>query len=123
MARRPFLFTLALIAGSTIVTSGCGSDQPLEPEAAFEEADFAAFSGEQVGVTSANAYACWGQVTQVFARMGAMGEHASQFETPRLGLRNLARALYEDGVLAEDSVQALGAFVADALGLSIEACL
>lgn len=51
-----------------------------------------------------------------------MGEHASQQETPRLGLRNLARALDEAGVIPDDSMQSLGAFVADQLGLSIEAC-
>jgi hypothetical protein len=66
--------------------------------------------------------ACWGQATQVFARMGVMGEHASSYDNPRLGLRNLARALYELGVLPDDSMASLGAFVAGALELSIEAC-
>lgn len=65
---------------------------------------------------------CWGQATHVFARTGALGEHASQQPTPRLGLRNLARALHEQGVIEDDSLQSLGAFVADALGFSIEAC-
>jgi hypothetical protein len=65
---------------------------------------------------------CWGQASRVFAQMGAMGEHSSSFDTPRLGLRNLARALAATGVLADDSMQALGAFVADELGLSIESC-
>ena len=65
---------------------------------------------------------CWGQASAVFARMGVMGEHSSQFPTPRLGLRNLARVLYADGVLEEDTMQALGAFVADELGLDIAAC-
>lgn len=69
-----------------------------------------------------NEQACWGQATKEFAQMGVMGEHASEFPTPRLGLRNLARALYADGVIENDSMQALGSFVADALGLSIEAC-
>lgn len=58
-----------------------------------------------------NEKACWGQATQVFARMGVMGEHASQQPTPRLGLRNLARALYEQGVIEDDT-----------LGLSIDVC-
>jgi hypothetical protein len=66
--------------------------------------------------------ACWGQATKVFARSGAMGEHSSSFDTPRLGLRNLARSLADAGVIPDDSMQALGAFVADELGLSIEAC-
>lgn len=66
--------------------------------------------------------ACWGQATKVFAQMGAMGEHASQQPTPRVGLRNLARALAEAGVIPDDSMQSLGAFVATELGLSIDAC-
>lgn len=74
------------------------------------------------GVRAADDSACWGQATQVFAQMGEMGEHSSQQEEPRLGLRNLARALYEQGVIADDSLQALGAFVAAELGLSIDAC-
>jgi len=67
--------------------------------------------------------ACWGQATAVFAQMGEMGEHASQEPTPRMGLRNLARALADAGIIADDSMQSLGAFVADALGLSIDACM
>jgi hypothetical protein len=55
--------------------------------------------------------------------MGEMGEHASQQPTPRLGLRNLARALYEEGAIPDDSMQSLGKFVAEALGLSIDACM
>jgi hypothetical protein len=66
--------------------------------------------------------ACWGQATAVFAQMGDMGAHASQQPTPRLGLGNLAKALYEAGVIPEGSMQALGVFVADELGLSVEAC-
>jgi hypothetical protein len=66
--------------------------------------------------------ACWGQASKVFAQMGVMGEHSSSFATPRLGLRNLARALHEEGIIADDSMQSLGAFVADELGLSISAC-
>ncbi len=59
--------------------------------------------------------------------MGLMGEHASgrdgtEMSNPRLGLRNLARALYEQGVIEDDSMTALGAFVASALELGIEAC-
>jgi hypothetical protein len=66
--------------------------------------------------------ACWGQASRVFAQTGAMGEHSSSFPTPRLGLRNLARALAEADVIEDDSMQALGAFVADELGLDIDAC-
>jgi hypothetical protein len=71
---------------------------------------------------SPNNASCWGQASAVFAQMGEMGEHSSSFPTPRLGLRNLARALYEQGVIEDDTMQALGAFVASELGLEIEAC-
>jgi hypothetical protein len=64
------------------------------------------------------AASCWGQASATFAREGKMGEHSSSFETPRLGLRNLARSLD----LEDDSMQALGAFVADASGYDIDAC-
>jgi hypothetical protein len=59
---------------------------------------------------------------QLFAQAGEMGEHASSFPTPRVGLRNLARDLYEIGAMEDDSMQALGAFVAAAEGLEVEAC-
>jgi hypothetical protein len=77
--------------------------------------------GTAAGAAPASA-ACWGQASKVFAQMGAMGEHSSSFETPRLGLRNLARALAAEGIIADDSMQSLGAFVADELELSISAC-
>ncbi|MGD2063137.1 MAG: hypothetical protein PVF51_06090 [Nitrospirota bacterium] len=67
--------------------------------------------------------ACWGQASRVLAEMGEMGEHASQQSNPRAGLRNLARELYDEGVLVDDSLSALGQFVADELGLSIDACM
>jgi len=66
--------------------------------------------------------ACWGQATAVFAQTGEMGEHASQQATPRYGLRNLARELFDAGVIEDDSMQALGAFVAAELGLEVDAC-
>ena len=67
--------------------------------------------------------ACWGQASKVFAQTGAMGEHSSQQPSPRLGLRNLARALYEAGVIPDDSMYSLGVFVSSELGLSIDACM
>ena len=67
--------------------------------------------------------ACWGQATKVFAQSGVMGEHASQQPSPRLGLRNLARALFEAGIIPDDSMYSLGVFVSYELGLSIEACM
>lgn len=72
--------------------------------------------------SAASDNSCWGQASAAFAQLGQMGEHSSSFETPRLGLRNLARDLYSQGVLPDDSMQSLGAFVAEAEGLSIEAC-
>lgn len=66
--------------------------------------------------------ACWGQASAVFAQMGEMGEHSSGFENPRLGLKNLAKLLHESGVLEAPTMQALGAYVAAELGLSISAC-
>ena len=69
-----------------------------------------------------NPNACWGQASAVFAQTGEMGEHSSQQPTPRIGLRNLARALYADGVIADDSLQALGVFVVQELGLNVDAC-
>jgi len=76
-----------------------------------------------VGVQAApDGNSCWGQASAVFAQTGEMGEHASQQVLPRYGLRNLARELYKAGVIPDDSMQALGAFVADELGLSIDAC-
>lgn len=67
--------------------------------------------------------ACWGQATKVFAQTGSMGEHASQQASPRLGLRNLARALFEAGIIPDDSMYSLGVFVSSELGLSIDACM
>ncbi len=67
--------------------------------------------------------ACWGQASKVFAQTGVMGEHSSQQPTPRLGLRNLARALFEAGIIDDDSMESLGQFVVQELGLSIDACM
>ncbi len=66
--------------------------------------------------------ACWGQASAVFAQLGEMGYHSSTQPTPRIGLRNLARALYADGVIEDDTLQALGQFVVAELGLDVSAC-
>ena len=69
---------------------------------------------------------CWGQATAVFAQMGEMGEHASQEPTPREGLANLARQLYDDGngVLAEPTLQALAAWLVSIdPNLTVDACM
>jgi hypothetical protein len=70
-----------------------------------------------------NDHACWGQATKVFAATGELGQHASSEPTPRLGLANLARALFAEGVIPAPTMQALGAFVTAQLGLSIDACM
>lgn len=70
----------------------------------------------------ANGGSCWGAASAAFAQLGEMGEHSATQETPRLGLRNLARALYEAGAIPDDSMDALGTFFAESLGLSLEAC-
>jgi hypothetical protein len=76
-------------------------------------------------VQAANDKACWGQATKVFAKTGEMGKHASEQPTPRAGLRNLAQALYETEppTIPEPTLQALGAYVASELELSIDACM
>ena len=81
---------------------------------------FGAFGGVANAAPRGNA--CWGQASAVFAQTGEMGGHSSSQGNPRLGLRNLARALYDAGAIPDDSMASLGVFVADALGLSIEAC-
>jgi hypothetical protein len=122
----PLRFLLAL-GSAALLASACSGSQPLAPtpgqQGAATTLTSSASSGQAGARATANDRACWGQATQVFARMGLMGAHASQFPTPRLGLRNLARALYEQGVIPDDSMQALGAFVAAELKLSIRACM
>lgn len=106
---RRFLLLSSVVAGAGLFT-GCAD--PLQPAAS------PAFEAEYAAAEEA----CWGQATRVFAQMGEMGSHASSEPTPRLGLANLARALYDAGVISEPTMAALGAFVADALGLTIDAC-
>ena len=83
---------------------------------------FASSAGAASAQAAPGENACWGQASAVFAQTGEMGAHSSQEPTPRLGLRNLARALYDAGVIPDDSMHSLGVFVSDALGLSIAAC-
>jgi len=69
---------------------------------------------------------CWGQATAAFAKMGEMGEHASQQANPRYGLANLARILYDDGegVLDAPTLQALAAYLVEIdPDLTVEACM
>ena len=120
--------TVAL--ASALLASACSGVSPASPTAipsasalsASPNSDGRVAAGPMMQV-SRNSHACWGEATQVFAQMGEMGEHASQQTNPRLGLRNVARALFEQGVLADDSLQALGVFLSSALGLTIDSCL
>jgi hypothetical protein len=100
---------LLAVAGAALLTGCSDAVQPQAPE--IPEAQMAI-----------SPKACWGQATKVFAQMGQMGQHASEQPNPRLGLANLARALYDAGVIPEPTMQALGQFVAAELGLSIDAC-
>ena len=65
-----------------------------------------------VGLMAAPALAdpppsCWGQASAVFAQSGLMGMHSSSFDNPRLGIRNLARALADAGLIPDDSMAGL----------------
>lgn len=112
-----------------LVLWSCTAESPLFPDQSALQPDAAGTSAAPGtdGLSSLtgeiDGSACWGQATRIFAAMGEMGEHASQEPTPRLGLRNLARALYESGAIPDDSMKSLGQFVADELGLSIDACM
>lgn len=114
-----------VICAVGILTVGCAQEtgfSPTSPSIA------AAVDSSQTGrpaavLGSRSDQACWGEATQALARLGEMGYHASQQPTPRLGLRNVARLLYDLGVLPDDSLQALGAFLSSALGMSIDSCL
>ena len=76
-----------------------------------------------VSASPENENACFGQASAVFAQMGEMGTHSSQQPTPRMGLANLAGLLADAGIIPDDSMASLGQFVANELGLSIEACM
>jgi hypothetical protein len=117
MSKLDRYFPLAVALSCALLVAGCSERTPVSPTSPSAAASLD--SAQQ----RINENACWGQATRVFAQMGEMGQHASQQPTPRIGLRNLARALYADGLLPDDSLQALGAFVAEALGLRIDACL
>jgi hypothetical protein len=110
---------LALSVVATLCLTAC-VEAPTDPiadqQVTIQESQDALFS-------RAPAAACWGQASKVFAQLGAMGEHSANQANPRLGLRNLARALYDAGVLAGDTMYDLGVFVAAELGLEIDACM
>jgi hypothetical protein len=116
---------LGLALALCFATAGCSVDAPTAP-AAPDGADVAAVAaptGEAMFAVGPSSQACWGQASKVFAQTGTLGEHSRDQTNPRAGLRNLARQLYMLGVIPDDTMQALGAFVASALGLDIDACM
>ena len=110
------LWSVVVLSLVTLVGVGCS--QIASPTVPTGSA-----AASTLGTQLRSEQACWGEATQVFAQLGEMGAHASQQPTPRLGLRNVARALYEADLIPDDTLQALGAFLSSAFGLSIESCL
>lgn len=56
---------------------------------------------------------CWGVVTSQFAKADrGIGEHSSSQTNPRLGLGNVAKALFEAGLIDDPHVSDLGALLA-----------
>jgi hypothetical protein len=56
---------------------------------------------------------CWGVVSSQLAHVeGGIGDHASSQETPRLGLGNVARLFYDQGLIESPTLSALGSFLA-----------
>ena len=111
-----------IIASVSVLVAGCaqGSINPVSPSTLMSST---AASTSLDALSARSDRACWGEATEALARLGQMGYHASHQDNPRLGLANVARLLYDLGVLPDDSIQALGAFLSSALGLSIESCL
>ena len=115
---------VAVLICACVLTAGCGSISPTSPSALASPAAVATSADATTAALGGrNESACWGEATEALARLGEMGEHASSQSNPRLGLRNVARVLYEAGLLPDDSLQSLGAFLSSALNLSIDSCL
>ena len=56
---------------------------------------------------------CWGVVSAQLAHVeGGLGDHASSQSSPRLGLGNVARLFYEQGLIDAPTLSALGSFLA-----------
>jgi hypothetical protein len=66
---------------------------------------------------------CWGVVTsQRAVSVGDIGEHASAQETPRAGLGNVARALFDLGISSGPHVSDLGSALATLDDLDSTSC-
>ena len=112
--KRSFSTLTTAFIFALISLTGCTADGLLSEDPA----------GAEIAASSeANDKACWGQASAVFAQMGEMGIHSSEQSEPRAGLANLARLLYELEMIEDDTMQALGAFVAEGYGLEIDACM
>lgn len=56
---------------------------------------------------------CWGVVSSQLAQVeGGIGDHTSSQSNPRLGLGNVARLFYDQGLISSPTVSALGSFLA-----------
>ena len=56
---------------------------------------------------------CWGVVSAQLAQVeGGLGDHTSSQSNPRLGLGNVARLFYDQGLISEPTLSALGSFLA-----------
>lgn len=56
---------------------------------------------------------CWGVVSSQLARAeGGIGEHSSSQTSPRLGLGNVAKLLFDLGLISDPHVSDLGALLA-----------
>ena len=63
--------------------------------------------------TSQSTSNCWGVVSSQLAHVeGGIGDHASSQASPRLGLGNVARLFYDQGLIAAPTLSALGSFLA-----------
>ena len=111
----------------SVLVAACsqpGSFSPTSPSASVVPVTVAVIGGSGASALGTrNERACWGEATQALAQLGEMGYHASHQSNPRLGLRNVARLLNDLGLLPDDSLQSLGAFLSSALGLNIDSCL
>ncbi|HSL66994.1 MAG TPA: hypothetical protein VK977_02410 [Actinomycetota bacterium] len=66
---------------------------------------------------------CWGAVTsQRAVSEGDLGQHSSSQDTPRLGLGNVARLLFDLGVSTGPHVSDLGTALASIDGLESTSC-
>ena len=65
-------------------------------------------SGSQTSTSN-----CWGVVSAQLAHVeGGLGDHTSSQSNPRLGLGNVARLFYQQGLISEPTLSALGSFLA-----------